>query len=301
MRIEHQLAVLSNAALSAAGLCYLSGIFAAMGSASPVVLSLLIFMMIVAGGAVFGFETVKARLLEFSSEALGMWRWIGRAGWAFFVALSISLSHVGLVAAEHAILSPVTAPLEQAVANARADLEAARSALEARRSDAERRSAQVSAEIASTPESYAMERERLRQRRDAIESSLASDIETLEESFAISSRELSRATSELEAAPEGFLSLSVDLFGVQIAVAAWLIPIALEYITGLYGRLSMPTGSARRSVEHGDVLALDPAGIELLTDADYVRRLGSKHASLAAKCSHHARSIEKLQEKLHAS
>lgn len=300
MKLEHKLTLGASIALGAAGLCDLVGLFAALGaSPSPGMTAALLLMAAICAVLVFGGETVKAKLLEIAEHNDALGALVARCGWVFFIGLSVCLSHVGLVAAERAIIAPVVAPLQARVTEARADADAIGRELGALRAQVAARVAAVDAEIARTPENYVRERELLRSRRDAI---AAPEREReLGATQADAARELALAESALGRAPRGFLSFSVTLFGVQIALAAWLIPIAVEYITALYGRLSMPRRREARAFSHVDVLTLEPAGLELIGDASLLRELGSKHASLASKCSWAARALEKTPKKVSAS
>jgi hypothetical protein len=287
-----KIALAGSVILGTAGLCELLGVFAAMGAAGlswgliPLLIAGFVSALIVCGG-----EMVKSRLLQWSQEADGWRIMLARGGWAFFIALSIFLSHSGLVATERAILSPVLAPIEQTLEQARSSLD------EAQRAEAAERS-RIDARILELRETadLGMTRRERDQAREALAYMRSEESEVMRRAERVTAearRDLAEAQSALDRAPKGFLSLSISIpFVGEIAIVAWLIPLAIEYITGLVGWISSPR-RAGRVILHEDILSLDPAGLELIDDIDLLRRLTSKHQSLGAKGSYVIRARER--------
>lgn len=286
--------------LGTAGLCDSLGLFASAGAVGvslaliPLSFAALAALLIVCGG-----EMAKARLLEWARDAEGFRRALGRCLWALFVGLSICLTHGGLMFAERMALSPVIAPLEAVVTNARSALESAERSERAEADRIDARVAEIGAEIGRAPDTWsgARERVRLRAERDAIRDTQAEALTTLERATARAGAALARAEASMESAPKGFLSLALPLpFGLGLfPVIAWLLPVAIECLTGLVGWIAAPRICPRRGAAWSDILDLDVAGLELIAASDpkTFAALRSKLASAHAKATHVAKGAAK--------
>jgi hypothetical protein len=282
-----RIGVAGSIAIGAVGLCDQVGILPAIKAAggdaakiAPLAFAAGVAALLVAGG-----ELAKSRLLEWARVAEGLRQFLARGGFGLFVAISIFLGHSGLLTGERLFLAPIIEPLD-------ADVSSARSALRvAEKAEADER-ARIAAQVAEL-DSKSRAAPRLIERAQA-----SADLNALHAREADLLRPYSAATagaqSDLEEAqrkradaPKGFASLEIVLpFGLgSLALIAWLIPIAIEYLTGVVGWIAAPR-ETKRAILHVDVLELDGAGLELIEDRELLKQLRSKHNSLGQKITH---------------
>lgn len=271
--------------LSTVGLCDQLGVLAAISSVSdwiaflPLLLCVLVCGLIVGAG-----EIAKSKLLSWGGVATGLRRFVAFGGWGLFVAIAIFLSHQGLIAAERTILSPTVQPLEQALTRSTSDLDAALRA----EASARQRIATQASDLSRNEQTAPTRSERMKAHNDlqALRDGEAVSMAPLEQATAAARAKLASDHAKRDAAPKGFMSLAISIpFLGSVALVSWLIPFAIEYLTGLVAWIAAPSPGSR-NITHEDVLLLRPEGLELIDNLEALDQIGAKHSSLATKAGH---------------
>jgi hypothetical protein len=282
--------------LGTLGFSAMIGVLDAIASADGLALGVPVAAIAIIAALVFAGESVKASLLNWVRERHddgGRWNapaLMGAGGFAFFTILSVCLSHEGLRAGERAFIAPVTALLDAEIARADAVLRSR----EADLSGIERREAarvgRVQAEIEAQPRDWRGDRERERLRATSTEIELVG-VERIAVSAALvtAAREnIATARAARAAAPQGFSALTVapPFLGV-VAFVPWLVAIGIEFLTGFVGWIAAARPPRVREVYLTDILEMDAAGLDLITDEATVRAIGSRASSIATKAARH--------------
>lgn len=290
--LPSRLAQAVSVALGTIGFASMVGIFSAFGDE--------LGANIAAGAAlafsaalVFAGENAKSRLLNWAIDRSRESGWkspaalLGAGGFAFFLIISVCLSHDGLTAGERAFLGSSRDALSENVATAESDLTARNRELARQEARDAASLARVQAEINAQPRDWRgdRERDRLRDRLDALEASAAARIAPIEQRVAAAEAKLAEARAARDNGPKGFASLTISIpFIGSVAFVAWMVAIGIEFLTGFLPFVAKP--SRRREVYLSDILEMDGAGLELIEEVETVRAIGSRAQSIATKATH---------------
>lgn len=282
------LATLASVSLGLVGLADMTGAAEAIfsdGALSEKIAPALAF-------AIFGIIVAAA---ELSNASLLVWAaerdreenaaHVARAARGLFacvIVLSALLAHEGIKSAERMFVAPIVASLESDLREAEASAAQALAAEEAARA---RENLPVETIAAAIRESSSRwERADLIARQAEAARVAAANLAPYEAHTAQARAAEARARVARAGAPVGFASLEV--FGAQ--PIPWLIALLLALLQSGVAWIAAPRPKRKeaRAVLHSDVLALDPAGLELISDLAELEAIRTAHKSLGAKADH---------------
>lgn len=287
--LPSRLAQAVSIALGSIGFGDMLGLFSAFGgdtiargvsSAALLLVALLIF----AG------ENAKANLINWTRarHAEGGWKAsatkLGAAGFAFFMLISVCLTHQGIMAGERAFIGPTVNRLDAGVASARADLDARHSELRSAQARDAARIAAIQADIDTQPRDWRGDRQReaLRARLDAAHDAAPARLAPYEQRASAAEAALAAATVARSRAPQGFGAVTIDLpFVGAVAIVALMVSIGIEFLSGFLPFVAAP--GRRREIYLTDILSMDGEGLSLIDDVETVRAIGSRAQSIATK------------------